>query len=594
MTKLYVSKDLTLPLDAATMTFAILAVRGAGKTYWALVMAEEMVKSGIPIVFVDPIGVAWGLRATADGKYQGLPVVILGGERGDVPLEPGSGESIADWVVTSRQPCVLDLSLMRKAEQVRFMTAFAEKLYLKNRKPLHVFLDEADTFAPQKPMSNELRMLGALEDLVKKGRARGIGCTMITQRAAVLNKNVLTQIESLICLRTISPQDRKAIQSWVDIHGTEEQLEEFRSSVASLPRGEAYFWSPGWLGLFKRVHARERDTFDSSSTPKVGSARVMPKHLGPIEIEALKTQLSDAIERKKQEDPTFLREELLKVKSELSKKKKEIESLKKELGAVQDDLASYASMITKEQEERQKVSRTLTDDELSAIKGVSVEISSVSEKLIEVLKSNVDMLSEIRNRLDQKAFMAATTPLVPPPRRAPPAATRAPSPPRQMKAGEEWNDLGRCARAMLLVLAQKSPCTAQQLAILSQYSLTSSGFANSLSDLRTNGFAEGGRDALRLTTQGSRIIPAGAVRSLPRRGELVDHWVAKLSKASGTMLRALCEAWPKALTKEQLSEATGYSTTSSGFANALSTLNVLELIVKIDSGHIKASNTFFE
>jgi uncharacterized protein len=74
-----------------TQTFAILAKRGAGKTYTSVVMVEEMLKAGLQVVVVDPVGVWWGLRSSADGQYEGLPIVIMGGERGDVPLDVGAG-----------------------------------------------------------------------------------------------------------------------------------------------------------------------------------------------------------------------------------------------------------------------------------------------------------------------------------------------------------------------------------------------------------------------------------------------------------------------------------------------------------------------
>jgi uncharacterized protein len=100
-TSLQIAKDLSLPTKAITQTFSILAKRGAGKTYTAAVMVEEMLKAGLQVVVVDPVGVWWGLRSSADGQHAGLPMVIMGGEHGDVPLEVGVGESIADVVVVS-------------------------------------------------------------------------------------------------------------------------------------------------------------------------------------------------------------------------------------------------------------------------------------------------------------------------------------------------------------------------------------------------------------------------------------------------------------------------------------------------------------
>ena len=37
-----------------------------------------------------------------------------------------------------------------------------------------------------------------MEDLVRRGRARGLGITLITQRPAVLNKDVLTQVDGIL------------------------------------------------------------------------------------------------------------------------------------------------------------------------------------------------------------------------------------------------------------------------------------------------------------------------------------------------------------------------------------------------------------
>jgi len=173
---------LVLPVEAVTETFAILAKRGAGKTYTAAVLVEEMMGAGLPVVIVDPVGVWWGLRSSADGTGEGLPVVIFGGDHADLPLAETAGELLADLVVDERVPAVLDLSALSKSAARRFMTDFAERLYHRNRDPLHLVLDEADAFAPQRTDPGGQRLLGAIEDLVRRGRARGIGLIMISQR----------------------------------------------------------------------------------------------------------------------------------------------------------------------------------------------------------------------------------------------------------------------------------------------------------------------------------------------------------------------------------------------------------------------------
>jgi hypothetical protein len=148
------------------------------------------------------------------------------------------------------------------------------------------------------------------EDVVRRGGQRGIGCMMITQRTAVLNKNVLTQCEMLVALRTISPQDLKAMQAWIDVHGSVEERDTLMASLPSLPQGDAWFWSPGWPtadGIFKRVHVSPIETFDSGATPKSGEKRVEPKTLADVDLTALTKQMAATIENKKQNDPKELK-----------------------------------------------------------------------------------------------------------------------------------------------------------------------------------------------------------------------------------------------------------------------------------------------
>jgi DNA helicase HerA-like ATPase len=184
---LQISATLSLPLEAVTQTFGILGKRGAGKTNTAVVVAEEMIRAGLPNVIVDPVGVWWGLRSSKDGQRKGLPVYIFGGEQGDIPLEETAGQLVADFIVETRQPVVLDVSTFSKSAARRFMTDFAERLYRQNRQAQHLTIDEADTFIPQRVEHGAERLVGAINDIVRRGRARGLGVTLISQRPALIH-----------------------------------------------------------------------------------------------------------------------------------------------------------------------------------------------------------------------------------------------------------------------------------------------------------------------------------------------------------------------------------------------------------------------
>src|SRR5437016_1325037 len=126
---LKIAAGLSLPPEIVTETVAVLAKRRVGKSYTMRRIVEQLLEARQQVVIVDPKGDQWGIRSSADGTKPGFPVVILGGEHGDVPLEVNSGEVVAKLVVEERVSILLDLSVFRKHEMATFMTAFLENLY---------------------------------------------------------------------------------------------------------------------------------------------------------------------------------------------------------------------------------------------------------------------------------------------------------------------------------------------------------------------------------------------------------------------------------------------------------------------------------
>jgi hypothetical protein len=63
-----IAKGLSLPLDAVTQTFAQIGRKGAGKTYLATMIAEQMLDAEAQVVALDPVGNWLGLRVGATGS----------------------------------------------------------------------------------------------------------------------------------------------------------------------------------------------------------------------------------------------------------------------------------------------------------------------------------------------------------------------------------------------------------------------------------------------------------------------------------------------------------------------------------------------
>lgn len=275
--RLLMADGFVLPAkDTITKTIATLAKKDAGKTYTGLVMAEEMVRLKLPFVVLDPTGVWWGLRSGADGLSGGCDVLVVGGDYGDFELLPSDGARMAMLVVERwRKPTVIDLSLLSPEEQHIFVAAFGSKLYAINRRPVHLFIDEADEFAPQKPESPlQKTVLAVIDRIVRRGRRRGIGCSMFTQRSAVLNKNVLSQVDMLIAMLAVSPADLDAIHAWISRAVPRSLCDECLRELPKLPQGGAYIVSSGKVSIFRRVQIRRRETFDSSKTPGFDDALI--------------------------------------------------------------------------------------------------------------------------------------------------------------------------------------------------------------------------------------------------------------------------------------------------------------------------------
>ena len=573
--KLHLAHDFNLPPEAVTETFAILAKRGVGKTFTAKKMAEQMLKAAIaPVIVADPVGVWWGLRSSSDGKGPGLPILILGGDYGDAPLEAGAGEIVARMLVEERLSAVLDLSKFRKNEQTTFMTAFAETLYHLNRQPLHLMLDEADAFAPQKPYKGQERLLGAIEDLVRRGRARGIGVTLITQRAAVINKDVLTQAEVLIALRTIAPQDRAAIEAWIRVHGTEEQGDALMDSLPSLPVGTAWFWSPGWLDVFQRVKVDLIDTFDSSATPKAGKAAHKPKTMAEVDLAAVKDKLAQQIERAKQDDPKELRAEIARLRKELKQAS-----------------APVAAPLPKT--ERIEVP-VLRDGQLRRLEAMAAKLGEQGQRILEAGKEIAAALGQITKAPTTR------TPSAPPRSIPPPRATAVPPVVRQNRRSEKQPDTGALdgpEQRILNAIAWMESIGVQQpeqsaVAFLAGYTIGGGGFNNPKGRLRGKGLVD--------YLSGNRIALTEAGRELAQHSEvplttdeLQRRVLGRLPGPESKILSVLIKRYPESIEIDDCARLTGYEPGCGGFNNPKGRLRSLGLIEYPQKGHARAKDLLF-
>lgn len=605
---LKIADNLSLPKEAVSQTLAILGIRGSGKTNTGVVFAEELLKAEQQVVIIDPVDVWFGLKSSKNGKQPGYSIPVIGGEHADVPLDAAAGTVLADFVVDTRSSVILALRQLSMNDQRRFAADFAKRLYDRKgtpeyRTPLMLIVDEADEFVPQRLPHGHEAMFGAFDRLVRRGRSSGIGVTLISQRAQVINKDVLSQMETLVGMRVLHKLDRQALEAWIEAHDTEGRRQEFLDSLASLGRGDAWVWSPSWLGIFKRVHIRERETFDSSATPKAGEHIAPPKKIAPVDLEKLKTQMAATIEKAKAEDPRELQKQVIELKKRLVQAESAAfkqavaaplapDALKREF---ERGAHSVKVALAKELRPYEKVSRDTVSFARKALDEAIERLTRAASVIDDGPKPGIPSLDAI---IEQVKAEPARAPMAMAAGAARPQASPSPRPMRQARevadgngnlTGPEQRILD--AIAWLETIGNESP-EQPAVSFLAGYVYGAGGYNNPRGALRVKGLVDYlPGDRIRLTDEGRKLAQQPDVALTTQ--ELHSRVLARLPGPEQRIPAPLLDAYPEGLTNEQCAKKANYEPDAGGYNNPRGRLRTLGLIEYPQPGMVRARDILF-
>lgn len=559
---------------AAMVTEKILVVgrTGQGKSYTAGRLVEIMLGAGQRVCILDPTGVWWGLRTSASGRQDGFPVAIIGGDHGDAPLPESSGGAVARAVAEGSTSFVIDVSGFGQGEKTRWATEFAEELYKRNREPLMLVLDECDEFLPLRAQPDETTMCHRFDRIVRRGRTRGFGCMMISQRPAAIAAGARSQAGMLVAHQLMSELDRKAIKGWVDAQDDTEAARSVMASMASLKRGEAWVWSPvGPVKLFERLAIASKTTWDSSSTPKAGERRAEPLtrvDMGEL-AEALRT--IDADEHAG-EDIRTLKQARKRI-AELERRVDELSS-----GTPADPDPAYGLFV---EGEAQRLVERIRDAVLSHLRD---------------FLSEVQRAAPITEREQQLAaqVLEAVQPQTAEPKPAKTASAPATVPAADLPSGER-----RVLRAIAQwrALGTDTP-TADQVAFLANYSPGGGAYTGLLARMGSDGLINRCGGAIELTARGEEAIgevdlDLGTLAEFHQRVVGVLERSPKSTPGMVRSLRAMLARGPDAWTVEDLADAIGMAAYGGAFTKALGKLGKLGLTTRPRRGVIAPSPTLF-
>lgn len=603
--KLRIASDFTLPLDMVTTSSATFGIRGSGKTNTNVVIAEEMLERRLQLVIVDPTDGWWGLKSSKDGQHAGYPIVVLGGRHQDLPLGAGDGPTIADFVVDEGASVILSLRHFESdGERRRFITDFARRLYFRKGRsdtptPVMVIIDEASLVVPQRVMGEDARMVGAIQQLIRQGRSSGIGVSLIDQRPATVNKDVLAMVELLVVHRVLSPQDRKALLAWVEQHDTKGVASQFLDQLASLEQGHAWFWSPGWLDVFRKVKVRERRTFDSSYTPKAGERVVAPTTVAELDLVALQAKLGATIEKARAADPAELQKRIRILETE-NKKLLGGKAPAVDPTALQAKIDNAVEHALHDERKRQNRLRQVLKQAAAKAQQDLAAIGTLALRLPDQVSETAKAFAAVIAGVDDD-WMPAISPASAPQVARAGAEARprldhgARAAVRDVAASN--GGIGRTPQRMLNALkflesVDVSPATRKQVAGYVGVVSDSGSFRNYLSELRAPGYIEDRSDGAIALTAAGRLLAAdeGLPTSL---AELHETYLRKLGATPAKMLRILIDAHPDAMQRSALGAMLSIDHTSGSFRNYLSEIRSPGLLEDVTKTEVRASDLLF-
>ena len=240
----------------------VLGSSGSGKSYAVGVLCEELCRNNVPFAIVDTEGEHTGLKE----KFEAIWV----GEESDSDLlwDTLDLRDLANQA-PDISPLILDVSDLAdpKEKVATFITALYETL-TQRRTPYLVVVEEADKFVPQYG-----QRVPIFAEVARRGRKRGMGLMICSQRPSLVDKNVLSQCGNQLIGKLIIQNDLQSVAQFFPGKGLPKEL-------TGLKAGQ-FFAMGGFSQVPSLVSIKRRVTRPGGVTPSLAK-RLVKKYAGPL------------------------------------------------------------------------------------------------------------------------------------------------------------------------------------------------------------------------------------------------------------------------------------------------------------------------
>jgi len=245
----------------ATGRTCVLGSSGSGKSYAVGVLCEELCRIEVPFAIVDTEGEHAGLKEKFEAIWIGEEA------RSDISWDNLDLKDLARQA-PDISPLILDVSdLTDPKEKVSsFVTSLYETL-TQRRTPYLLVVEEADKFVPQYG-----QRVPIFAEVARRGRKRGMGLIICSQRPSLVDKNVLSQCGNQLIGKLIIQNDLQSVAQFFPGKGLPKELTTLRAGQ--------FFAMGGFAPTPSLVTIKKRVTKPGGVTPSL-SKRVVKKYVGP-------------------------------------------------------------------------------------------------------------------------------------------------------------------------------------------------------------------------------------------------------------------------------------------------------------------------